>query len=290
MHDNQIQLAKWANGAQSAVYDYATCFRPVFNRPNRLPSQVEFAIGQLQLRAALTSDSVLNLLIQFKLWDAEILLRTVVEASIKLAYIAVADVQEQQVRASEFLILLPEMLRLKRHRRAEDFLSHVPDPEAEMWRSIREIRLPSEQIEKISARHPKAQRDNMERKWGFARITEELGKSGTEFQYLSAMMYSYGMGSHAVHQDGDAILMMWERGERSPLHLAAVEFAHGARLISDVVTFAALRARAAYKALSLDTAPISEVNARHAWLFEELQRAYDAFHAIEYPTGGSGPG
>jgi hypothetical protein len=287
MHDNQIQLASWANEAQSAVYDYATCFRPVFNGPDRLPSDVEFAIGQLQLRAALTSDSVLNLLIQLKLWDAEILLRTVVESSVKLAYIAVADLQEQHARALEFLILMPEMLRLKRHRRVEAFLASVPNPEADMWRAIRDIQLSAEEIQAISDRHPRSVRDNMERKWGFARITDELGKSGTEFQNLSAMMYAYGMGSHAVHQDGDAIMMMWEREQRRPEHVATVEFAHGARLISDVVTFAAIRARAAYKALTLDADPIAKVSERYEWLFEELHCAYDSFHALEYPSDGN---
>lgn len=290
MHANQLKLDMWANEAQSAVYDYAACFRTLVQASDRLPEQVEFAIGQLQLRAALTSDSALNLIIQLKLWDAEILLRTVAESSLKLTFIAIGNSDEQRVRANEFLVKLPEIAQIKRQRRAEDLLSRVPDREANKWRPIRDVLLSPQQIQAFEARHPKRSRDNLERKWGFARITDELGKSGTAFEHLSAMMYSYGMGSHSVHQDGDSILMMWERERRSEEHLAAVELAHGARGISDVVTFAWLRARAAYKAMNLDTSPIDSVAEKYDSLFDDLHQAHEAFHSVEYSSDRDGSG
>jgi hypothetical protein len=263
-------------------------FRAVFTAPTRLNEQVEFTVGQLQLRAASTSGSALYLISELKLWDAEILLRTVAESSLKLTFICIGDESEQQARTDEFLVVLPEIARLKRHRRAEELIHRVADVHPEQWRPITDVLLSPEEYQALNARYPKARRDSIEKRSGFARIAEELGRSGKQFQDLVAMMYSYGMGSHAVHQDGDAILMMWEREQRGEERIRAVEQAHGARGISDVVTFAYLRARVAYVAADLNPKPVQEVADRWKPLMRELDQAYASFREVEYlPTTAS---
>lgn len=47
METYQLQLIGWATQAQRALVDYAKCFRAVAADQNRLPDQVEFAVGQL---------------------------------------------------------------------------------------------------------------------------------------------------------------------------------------------------------------------------------------------------
>ena len=285
MMPNEIQLPSWANAAQDALVAYARLFRAVITAPTRLNEQVEFTLGQLQLRAASTSGSALYLISETKLWDAEILLRTVAESSLKFTFICIGDESAQRARTDEFLVVLPEIARLKRHRRAEELIQRVADVDTGQWQPIKDILLSPAEHQALSARYPKARRDSIEKKWGFTRIAEELGRSGTQFQDLVAMMYSYGMGSHAVHQDGDAILMMWEREQRGEERARAVELAHGARGISDVMTFAYLRARAAYVAAALDPTPVQEVAERWKPLTRELHQAYASFQEVEYlPT------
>jgi hypothetical protein len=95
------------------------------------------------------------------------------------------------------------------------------------------------------------------------------------------------MGSHSVHLDGDAILMMHEREHRDELRQRTIELAHGVREISDVKTFAMIRALAAYDAHGLDPQPIREVNARYEGLARELREAYELWHSIEFSTPSS---
>jgi len=283
METYQLQLIGWATQAQRALVDYAKCFGAVAADQNRLTDQVEFAVGQLQFRAASTSDSALFLIGHLKLWDAEILVRTVAEASLKLTYICVGERVEQEERTDEFLRMLPDLTRMKRHTRAQDLLGRLPQTASGQWRPISDVLIPSEELDALKARYPKERQKSVENRWGFIRIGETLGRSGTEFKELAGLAYLYGMGSHSVHQDGDAILMMWERDQREENRREAIERAHAAREISDILAFAFLRARAAYKAVDLDLAPVIEVAARYRSLEDEMHEAYQAFHALEYP-------
>src|SRR5207302_1582618 len=97
-------------------------------------------------------------------------------------------------------------------------------------------------------------------------------------------LYSYGMGSHSVHQDGDAILIMDERERRDSRRQRAIELAHGAREISDLMTFAMLRAFAAYIAHKIVPKPVQLVTDRCRELTDELHAAIETWHTVEYST------
>jgi hypothetical protein len=209
MDDIQIQLNRWAVSAQQALLGYSACFRPFYQGPDRLPQDIEFSLGQLHLRATSTSETAMFITTHLKLWDAEILLRSVMEATLKFVFICVGEGEELGQRADEFLNVLPEIARLRRHRRAEEFLACVGNRDDPRWRPLRDLLLHEAELQTLTARFPKDARSRLEGKWGFTQIAEALAKTGGRFSNLTSLLYPYGMGSHSVHQDGNAILMMW---------------------------------------------------------------------------------
>ena len=245
--------------------------------------ELGFVVGQLQLRATSTSDSALKLISELKLWDAEILIRTVLESTVRLAFICL-DAHEAESRASEFLNTLPDIAHLKRHRRIEDSLERVEDPELDRWRPLQDMLLDQEQLDDLRTRLPRAERNRVVGRWGVAQIAGTFGRHDSAFRDLAAISHSYGMSSHAAHQDGDAILTMSERELRSEERISSIELAHGAREIGDLLTFQMIRALAAYRLYGLETDAVLGVHSECEPLLEEMKEAHAAWQAIEYQS------
>src|SRR5437016_5660870 len=111
MNEIQVQLNRWAVWAQQALLGYSACFRAFYQGPHRLPKDTEFSLGQLHLRATSTSETAIFITTHLKLWDAEILLRSVMEATLKFVFICVGEGEELARRVDEFLHVLPEIAR-----------------------------------------------------------------------------------------------------------------------------------------------------------------------------------
>jgi hypothetical protein len=189
----QTLLRKWAAHTQQALIDYSECFRVLYQDPNRQPRDTEFVLGQLQVRATSTSDSVLFIVPEMKLWDAEILLRSVMEATLKFVFICTADEAERCVRVNEFLNVLPKITGLRRHRRAKDFLNRLPDNSGFLGQKpMGDVLLPDQEVAEISEAFPKEMRARLEGKWGFAQMAESIGRADNRFQELQGLLYSYG--------------------------------------------------------------------------------------------------
>jgi len=74
-------------------------------------------IAQLQISCHLTSESTLLLILNCKIWDADILLRSVLEGTFKLIFLLKGSNEEQISKAKEYWELLPDIMRLRRHLR-----------------------------------------------------------------------------------------------------------------------------------------------------------------------------
>lgn len=278
----EVALRKWASDAQRSLVEYSECFKPFHAEPGRLPEETDFTLGQLHFRATCTSDTAIFLTAHSKWWDADVLLRSVMEATLKFVFICAAEGEEQGRRVDEYLNVLPAIARLKRHRRARECLATVKDAEGKEWRPVREHLLPDDEVLAISEKYPKDLRSRLEGKWGFTQIAESLAKSGERFRGVAALLHTYGIWSHSVHLDGDAVLTMWEREHRSPEREQAIGLAHGARNIGHVMHFAQARALAACTARNLDKSPVQDVARRYEPLHTELLSAYELWHDVEY--------
>lgn len=290
MDADQLVLDRWAQIAQQAMLGYSGCFKPFFAEPDRLPRDTEFTLGQLHLRATSTSETALFITSHLKLWDAEILLRSVLEATLKFVFICVGEGDERERRVDEFLHVLPEIARLRRHRRAKELLARVPDRDAPQWLPLRELLMPDAELARHAARFPRDAKSRLEGKWGFTQIAESLDKTGGRFQDLVGLLFSYGMASHSVHSDGDAILIMCDRERRGEEREKSLEFAHAARMISDTMTYSLIRALAAYLLRGWDTRPILEVRRQFEPFQADLYLASEHWRAVEYgprTTAGS---
>jgi hypothetical protein len=135
------------------------------------------------------------------LWDAEILVRSTFEASVKFVYL-LQDPMQFAARHQEYRHALTEIALLKDHAKASDFLNLLPDRDAPQWRPMRDTLLPELERAAFARRYPKAVRRALETKWGFAGMLSELSRSGDPaLRGFAGLAHGYSMASHVAHAD-----------------------------------------------------------------------------------------
>lgn len=281
MEANRPTLLGWANRAQDFLRNALALQRPFFESPVKLAEQTEWLVSQLGIRCTLTSDSVLLLIGQLKFWDAEILARVALEGTFKLVNICSGTVEERSEKSKQFMDDMPEIARLRRHSRVEKLLSLVPNPGDSQWRPIRELLLTHTEQEELWARYPKRLRSQLEQAWSLPGLCEALARSGL-FNGAAGLLHTYGMSSSLAHLDGDALHTMREREERSAERVTALELAHGARLLSDVMAYASLRSFVVLKTKALDLTPVRDLENASGPFRDELSKAAEQWTNVEY--------
>lgn len=281
IEENRPTLLAWSRRTQDFLREAISLQKPFFESPMRLPDKTEWLVGQLGIRCTLTSDAVLLLVGQLKYWDAEILGRVVLEGTLKLLHLCSGTNEERSQKTSQFLQDMPDIARLRRHSRIEKLLSVVPNPQDAQWRPLRELLLIEAEREELWTRYPKKIRSGLEQAWSLPGLAEELVRTGL-FSAAAGLLHTYGMSSSLAHLDGDAVLTMSEREKRSTERVAAIELAHGARLLSDVMAYASLRSLVILKTKELDLRPVRDLEHANKRLRDELSAAGEQWTRVEY--------
>jgi hypothetical protein len=210
----------------------------------------------------------------------------VLEGTVKLIFVAQGDDQEIMQKCHEFWHVIPEMKLISRHKKAEDFFSIINgSTNLESLRPMKDITLTENELSELEIKYPKKTRRQMEQKWSFSEIVRSLTSgSNPENDTLLSTYHDYGIGSHLVHMDGDSVGIMWERNTREKERGVALELAHGVRMISAIILYAAMRAETYYKLYKLDVTPIHSLKKKTFAFTQEIEKHYNEWIDIEYKS------
>lgn len=256
-----------------------------FKNSNKGTSEQRAIISQLLLSCHLTTESALLLLYNGRTWDSEILLRSVIEGTIRFIYLLEGSGAFLDERFKEYWHHLPDIGELKRSNRVRNFLEQVSDPNAGEWRSLKEQLLSEDEEKSIRAAWPRQQRKEMEQRWAFNEITASMLRRNPEdafLQMLATLSHGYGNSSHLIHMDGEGVGMIWERSQRPEERRYAVEAAHAARIASDAISFACIRDFHSRKTAGVSATEIFQRQAGlHAFL-DTLKPIAQRWNDVEY--------
>jgi hypothetical protein len=240
-------------------------------------------IGELASATARSSESALLLCAYGQLWDAEVLLRSVLEGTLKFAYLLQSP-ETFAVRHREYSQDLFQLGLLKDHQKAATLLAATSDPHAREWQPIRDRLLSDEERERLRQTCPPAARRDLERRWGFTGLVGELEGSGDPlFKNIGSTAFAYAMASHIQHVDAIGSSIPLERDLRAEARREAVQLAHLGRLASDPLRFMFLRLAVGYRFTGADTSPLNAVKAAIDGEAADFQQAYQEWMTIEYP-------
>jgi hypothetical protein len=183
-------------------------------------------------------ESVVELTCSFRIWDAEIILRSVMETFVKLMYISTASEDAQTQLLDEFWNGLSEINAIKMSEQAKRNLEIFKnsEPHRIAWSPLV---LSDEREAELREKWPKKKRLEVEKRWSFTEITNYISAKyqGVPWGNLTAMGYGYRMCSHVTHGDETGILIIEERNSRPDEERDKAYRGHYLRLFSDCLTF-----------------------------------------------------
>jgi hypothetical protein len=281
---NQVQetLMRWAAACSHSIGDaFDSAIAALQDGPSPVHAY-EQVLRELFISCHLSSESVLILVSNLKLWDAETLLRSVVEGTFKFVYLCLGTKSEIEAKFREFSIDLFEIDRIKRHKRISDFLAAIPDPQSDEWKPFRDLLLPPEELQRLHSTYPRSSRKDIENRWSFHSIVNSFAGAPINLESFKHLFLQYGTGSHILHQDAVGIAVLCERTRRSDERREAIEMVHGAREISDLSVMAFLRYLAVLHLCGKDTQIAMQEYLEQEKLHNEKTHSRAYWHDIEY--------
>jgi hypothetical protein len=237
-------------------------------------------LGFLLSACARSSESALLLTACGQLWDAEVLVRSVAEGSLKFCYL-LQNHETFKKRYQEYSHDLFRIALLKDHRKAAELLTVLRDRDDPRWAPIRDLLLSNEEWGHIDRDYGPAQRRALETRWGFTGLMGELVRSGDVV--FPGFAYGYSLASHIQHVDYVGASIPLERDRRSADRRDSIHLAHGVRLLSDAFAFFYLRLSTGYRFIDHDLTPIIVAWEKVKELLAGFGAVFEAWKSIEYP-------
>jgi len=244
------------------------------------PPVTRFVSAQLFLDNFLTGESILILLSHEKFWDAEILLRTICEGSVKFAYI-LENRGSSDERANEYFYILTHQNSVKRSNRLELMLKESAFPK-ESSKVFRKIIISEEEQKSIREGTNRVSRKLLEERWSFNGILQYFSNLDDPwYEFLKPLIYQYGMASHLVHKDGDGIGMVWERSQRSAEEEDAIKLSQSARILYDLCGLSRSRVLFLLKYHQEDTDVLMTLDEKYDELFRGISE-FNSFNSEDF--------
>lgn len=193
---------------------------------------IEFVLSRLE--------TVTTLILDNRIWDAEIILRSALETFTKILFITTADKDEQAIRINEYWNSLAEINSIKQSAQAKRNLDHFEESEIHKIAYLPMV-LPEEEESKLRNKWTKSERQKVEQKWSFTEMIFSISKNyrGKPFEMIVALTHSYRMSSHVMHGDETGISIIKERESRSKDEYEIAMNGHYLRLLSDSFIYCA---------------------------------------------------
>jgi hypothetical protein len=244
-------------------------------------------LGELLAATARTSESALLLVAWGQLWDAEILVRSVFEGSLKAAYLLQSPGSFEE-RHRQYSHDLFQIGLLKDHAKYAELLRVLPAESDGEWRPFRERLLDDATREEIAAAYPKPTRSSLETRWGFTGLIAGLAQDADPlFKRFTGLASSYSMASHVTHVDSIGASIALERDMRSEERRNTLTLAHGVRLLSDIMTCLNMRLAVGYRFIGHEPAPVLRAASAMENLRASFGAVYEDWMRTEYGVGGS---
>jgi hypothetical protein len=276
--DNEAMDARilfWTGKASQILGDLVDRTIPILDQTDM--NRADWIVRQLFVMAHTSSEGALYLIRVERAWGGEMLVRSIAESTAKLAYIELAAEGVRDTRARDFWEVGLDLASLDDDKRIKEFLTAFPDAAKDpMFRPYREILLTDEKRAALESLYSNSFRREHKRRWSFREVLRVLGDEGHQmFGDFARGPYWYSIPSHVLHSDAFAVATAWDRfHNRTEEQRLAMEVAHAARLIGDILSFGYMRLYALARRRQIPRAKVKEW-----WLLSrDLRRAMHGTH------------
>lgn len=281
MPETQTNIQHLVDLADARLYELIALMKPVMVS-DRLTIDQRQTISWLSAACIRASGSALLLAGFERVWDAEIVSRSVFEGTVKFCHL-LGDPKSTASRFDEYENSLSDIASLADHEKARRLIEMAPSPKDDMVVVLQDLILTEEKRAEFASKYPRQERRRLQTTWGFSGVVEQTVRTGEGLGELAAgLLHGYAMASHVAHADYLGIGMVMEREHRPESRRAAIHHAHAARVISDQLWCCAFRLIAAYRFIEAPRTEILELMMGESELSEILRKAQAEWYRIEY--------
>ena len=130
-----------------------------------------------------TSESILILLLNQSIFDADVLLRTVMEGTIKYCYLMTGTDDEKKEKYIEYKIKLADIAKISDHKKAIEAVDILRE------------------FSELKEQYPKKEQDKLKQKWSYQALLRSLAKANREYEAQLGTLSTYSLTSHFCHYD-----------------------------------------------------------------------------------------
>jgi len=230
-----------------------------------------------------TSGSVLLLLESGRVWDAARLSRSIMESTVRFAYL-LAGPGEMDDRFQEFEEGLYDNAELKLHRKVQEFVDGMDDFDIGVGSTIttHSMLLNEEKLEQILNRKNKKERRALEDKWTLSNLLKELAsKEFLPNALVGEIMFRYLKASQSLHANPLGLASYFERNHREEPNRTWADLADGVTSATLVCEYAFIRNLAV--CVFLGSSPSALLKLHSSLEFDNLKKKiFDNHFRLEY--------
>lgn len=192
-----------------------------------------------------TSSTILSLLSEeMALPDADVLLRTVMEGTVKYCYMLNGTPEERRIKFEEYRYALYGMEMVSDHKKAVETLGIFEEFSIDNSTIPFEVSiLPDDLLKNLQSQYTNKQKDEIKRKWTYQAMLRSLAKDRPEYKAQLGSLSTYASTSHYAHFDYTGLSSRQAQlkaiAKNTDGHYDVV---HGFRIISNILSFAMFRA------------------------------------------------
>lgn len=188
------------------------------------------------------SESILVLLQNYALFEADILLRCVMEGTVKYCFLMNGTSEERKEKYKEYKTVLTEISKLEDHQKAVETINILKEFSDNSTIPFEASVLPDEIFQALKQKYPATTKNKFKRKWSYQNLLKELAKTQTEYEAQLGSISTYALTSHFTHFDWTGVSSMQEQIASSPNNEnVPFDVGHAVRIISNIVCFSVFR-------------------------------------------------
>lgn len=148
-----------------------------------------------------TSESILILLYHQSIFDADVLLRTVMEGTIKYCYLMTGTDDEKKEKYTEYKVKLTDIDKLSDHKKAVKTIDILREFSKNSTKPFECSILSDKELVELTKQYPKKERDKLKQKWSYQSLLKTLAQTNQEYKAQLGTLSAYALTSHFGHYD-----------------------------------------------------------------------------------------
>lgn len=189
-----------------------------------------------------TSESILILLLHGGLFDADILLRCVMEGTIKYCYLMNGDENEKNNKYIEYKEKLYEMAKISDHKKAVEAVEILNEFSENSTKPFEVDILEEQALSNLQAKYPSKLQNEIKNKWSYQQMLRDLAQKNTNYKAQLGTLATYSMTSHLCHYDWTGVCSQQDQIANSQDEDAYLwDAAHCLRILSNVISMELFR-------------------------------------------------